>query len=67
MLCGGRRREAYASIRAIATMGSCYKARSAYAINWLQVLGTTETPHIDQGVRHQFHPIVALLDVLETE
>jgi hypothetical protein len=28
---------------------------------------TTETPHIDQGVRHQFHPVVALLDVLETE
>jgi hypothetical protein len=36
-------------------------------INWLQVLGTTETPHIDQGVRHQFHPVVALLEVLETE
>jgi hypothetical protein len=35
--------------------------------NWLQVLGTTETSHIDQGVRHQFHPVVALLDVLETE
>jgi hypothetical protein len=35
--------------------------------NWLQVLGTTETPDIDQGVRHQFHPVVALLDVLETE
>ena len=36
-------------------------------INWLQVLDTTETPHIDQGIRHQFHPVVALLDVLETE
>jgi hypothetical protein len=36
-------------------------------INWLQVLGTTETPDIDQGVRHQFHPVVTLLDVLETE
>ena len=35
--------------------------------NWLQVLGTTETPQIDQGVGHQFHPVVALLDVLETE
>jgi len=33
----------------------------------LQALGTTETPHIDQGVRHQFHPVVALLDVLGTE
>ena len=38
-----------------------------YSVNWLQVLGTTETPHIDQGVCHQFHPVVALLDVLETE
>src|SRR6266446_274444 len=36
-------------------------------MNWLQVLGTTETPHIAQGVRHQFHPVVALLDMLETE
>jgi hypothetical protein len=35
--------------------------------NWLQVLGTTKTPHIDQGVGHQFHPVVALLDVLEPE
>ena len=35
--------------------------------NWLQVLGTTETPHIDQGVCHQFHPVVARLDVLEPE
>jgi len=34
---------------------------------WLRVLGTTETPHIDQGVRHQLHPIMALLDVLEPE
>ncbi len=38
-----------------------------FPINWLQVLGTTETPDIDQGVRHQFHPVVTLLDVLETE
>ena len=37
------------------------------SINWLQVLGTTETPDIDQGVRHQFHPVVTLLDVLEPE
>lgn len=28
------------------------------SVNWLQVLGTTETPHIDPGVRHQFHPVV---------
>jgi hypothetical protein len=38
-----------------------------YTNKWLQVLGTTETPHIDQGVCHQFHSVVALLDVLETE
>jgi hypothetical protein len=37
------------------------------SINGLQGLGTTETPHIDQGVCHQFHPVVALLEVLETE
>ena len=35
--------------------------------NWLQVLGTTETPQIDQGVGYQFHPVVALLDGLEPE
>jgi hypothetical protein len=39
----------------------------ALSSNWLQVLGTTETPQIDQGVGHQFHPVVALLDGLETE
>ena len=36
-------------------------------LKWLRVLGTTETPQIDQGVRHQLHPIMALLDVLEPE
>ena len=39
----------------------------SFVFNWLQVLGTTETPDMDQGVRQQFHPVVALLDVLETE
>ena len=24
-------------------------------LNWLRVLGTAELPHIDQGVRQQFH------------
>jgi hypothetical protein len=45
----------------------CSDAVLRLPTNWLQVLGTTETPHIDQGVRQQFHPVVALLDVLETE
>jgi hypothetical protein len=35
--------------------------------NWLRVLDTTETPQVDQGIRHQFHPVVALLDVLKPE
>ena len=35
--------------------------------NWLQVLGGAETPHIDQGVRQQLHPIVPLLNVFKTE
>ena len=33
--------------------------------NWLRVLGTTETPHIDQGVRHHLHAVVSLLDALK--
>jgi hypothetical protein len=45
--------------------------RSAHSalvtVNWLQVLGITEMPQIDQGVGHQFHPVVALLDGLESE
>jgi hypothetical protein len=35
--------------------------------NWLRVLGPTESPQINQGVSYQLHPIVPLLDVLETE
>jgi hypothetical protein len=35
--------------------------------NWLQVLDPTETPQIDQGVSHQLHPIVPLLDALKAE
>ena len=37
------------------------------SIHWLRVLGTTETPLIDHGVGHQFHPVVPLLDVPKTE
>jgi hypothetical protein len=39
-------------------------------LNWgsyLEVLGTAETPQIDQGVHHQLQPVVALLDGLEPE
>ena len=47
--------------------GSEYDRNSKLGYNWLQVLGTTETPQIDQSVRHQFHSVMALLDMLETE
>ena len=36
-------------------------------MNWLRVLGTAELPHIDQGVRHQLHAKMSLLQVLETK
>jgi hypothetical protein len=37
------------------------------ATNWLQVLGTTEFPLIDQGIRQQFHAKVSLLQVFKTK
>jgi hypothetical protein len=37
------------------------------SMNWLRVLGTAELPYIDQGVRHQFHAKMALLQVFETQ
>jgi hypothetical protein len=33
----------------------------------LRVLGTAELPHIDQGVRHQFHANMSLLHVFKTQ
>jgi hypothetical protein len=35
--------------------------------NWLRVLGTAELPHIDQGVCHQFHAKMPLLDVFKPQ
>jgi hypothetical protein len=35
--------------------------------NWLRVSGTAERSQIDQGVRHQLHAIVPLLDALESQ
>jgi hypothetical protein len=35
--------------------------------NWLQVLGTTEHSQVDQGVRHQLHSLVSLLDAFKAE
>ncbi len=40
---------------------------SAYILNWLRVLGTAELPHIDQGVRQQFHAKVSLLHVFKPQ
>ena len=36
-------------------------------INWLRVLDTAERPQIDQGIGHQLHPIVSLLDAFKAE
>jgi hypothetical protein len=36
-------------------------------MNWLQVLGTAELPHIDQGVRQQFHAKMSLLHVFKPQ
>ena len=35
--------------------------------NWLRVLDTTERPQIDQGICHQLHPIVSLLDAFKSK
>jgi hypothetical protein len=35
--------------------------------NWLRVLGTAELPHIDQGVRQQFHAKMSLLNMFKTQ
>jgi hypothetical protein len=35
--------------------------------NWLRVLGAAELPHIDQGVRQQFHAKMSLLNVFKTQ
>jgi hypothetical protein len=39
----------------------------SYMLNWLRVLDTTERPQIDQGIGHQLHPIVSLLDEFKAE
>src|SRR5262245_26095189 len=38
---------------------------SRLLINWLRVLDTTERPQIDQGIGHQLHPIVSLLEAFK--
>jgi hypothetical protein len=38
-----------------------------FGLNWLRVLGTAELPHIDQGVRQQFHANMSSLPVFETK
>jgi len=36
-------------------------------INWLRVLDTAERSQIDQGICHQLHPIMSLLDAFKSE
>ena len=38
----------------------------AQPANWLRVLDTAERPQIDQGICHQLHPIVSLLDAFKS-
>ena len=38
-----------------------------FGMKWLQVLGPAEMTHVDQRVGHQFHAVVALLDMLEPQ
>ena len=40
-------------------------AQELLVFNWLRVLDTTERPQIDQGIGHQLHPIVSLLDAFK--
>ena len=48
-----------------ALLSDCIVSPDVFASNWLRVLGTAERSQIDQGVRHQLHAIVPLLDALE--
>ena len=34
--------------------------------NWLRVLGTAERSQVNQGIRHQLHPVVPLLDTFKS-
>src|SRR5438067_13833562 len=43
-------------------MIACFDAEDIMTANWLRVLDTAERPQIDQGICHQLHPIVSLLD-----
>ena len=38
-----------------------------FANNWLRVLDTTERSQVDQGICHQLHPIVPLLNALKPQ
>jgi hypothetical protein len=38
-----------------------------FLIKWLRVLGRTEPPQIDQGVGHQLHSVVPMLDTLKPQ
>jgi hypothetical protein len=37
------------------------------ADNWLRVVDAAERPQIDQGIGHQLHPIVSLLDAFKSK
>ena len=42
-------------------------ASRRFRFNWLQVLGTAERSQVDQRVRQQLHPVVALLEAFKSQ
>jgi len=48
-------------------MSRAWGWQTRFICNWLRVLRRAKAPQIDERVGHQFHLVVALLDVLETE
>jgi len=55
------------SLDALKPGGILALVTSHFSLNWLQVLGFAEPPHIDERVGHQLHAIVPTLMVLEPQ
>ena len=51
----------------MATLHEHIRNPDIYPENWLRVLGTAKPPHIDQGVRQQFHAKMSVLNTLKTK
>jgi hypothetical protein len=53
--------------RLTAHKATCVNSVYGFTFNWLQVLGPTERSQVDQGIGHQLHPIVPLLNTLKPQ